>query len=527
MVSCDSFLEEKPEDTKTSDQDWQKPADAETHINSLYNSGPAQMNNMDISGGWTPKATMWNGIISGLFVDKRKDRTFTTASEGCTFTVQSYTDQAQSLWDQFYTGVSRANDVLLNVPKMTGVLSESEIANYVAQAKFFRAYAYFYLVKEFGSVPYIDKPYTSTSGMYVEPMAAVDLYKKIEADLTEAINSGSLANATFYGNKGRVTKAMAQTLLAQVYLQWAGYPVNGGNEYYTKAANAALAVIKDGKHSLEQAAGSSDDESSAFNVIKTSESSAEIIYAKEYDQTNLSSGSSYQSRAAGSDITQWKDAKGKSVFLTTVVANQYMPCDMIIDSYAPEDIRAHEKQFFFREYTDATQVSHTMNNIGNWLWFDDKAMINGVASDNNIPIMRYSEVLLIAAEALARTGHEGNQEGGAKYYLNQVRKRAGLADETATGDALIQAILTERLHELPLEFRIWDDIRRTHLYPEANGVKSGKLKWVSLANATIQNKPDGSTKVGALPEWVLLWPLPADEIQRNPALVGHQNEGWN
>ena len=41
-------------------------------------------------------------------------------------------------------------------------------------------------------------------------------------------------------------------------------------------------------------------------------------------------------------------------------------------------------------------------------------------------------------------------------------------DETATGDNLVQAILTERLHELPLEFKIWDDIRRTRLSPEAS-----------------------------------------------------------
>ena len=160
------------------------------------------------------------------------------------------------------------------------------------------------------------------------------------------------------------------------------------------------------------------------------------------------------------------------------------------------------------------------------MWFDETALKDGHDGDYNVPIMRYSEVLLIAAEGLARTGHESNAEGGALYYLNQVRKRAGLPDETATGDALIQSILTERLHEFPLEFKVWDDIRRTRLYPEADGMNSGKLKWTPLANATIQNKPDGSTKVGALPDYVLLWPIPLDEMQRNPALKGHQNPGW-
>ncbi len=87
----------------------------------------------------------------------------------------------------------------------------------------------------------------------------------------------------------------------------------------------------------------------------------------------------------------------------------------------------------FKQYTDASGNTHTLNNVGNWAWFDESALINGHDGDYNMPVFRYAEVLLIAAEGLARTGHEGDAVGGAKYYLNQVRKRAGLADETATG----------------------------------------------------------------------------------------------
>lgn len=199
---------------------------------------------------------------------------------------------------------------------------------------------------------------------------------------------------------------------------------------------------------------------------------------------------------------------------------------MLLNSYDPADIRGHEKQFFFWEYTDAAGETHTLNNAGNWAWFDENALISGHDGDYNMPVFRFAEVLLIAAEGLARTGHEDNAVGGAKYYLNQVRKRAGLMDETATGDNLVQAILTERLHELPLEFKIWDDIRRTRLYPEAS-TETGKLKWTALSSAQIQNKPDGSTRAGAIPEYALLWPIPLDEIQANPALEGHQNPGWN
>ena len=157
--------------------------------------------------------------------------------------------------------------------------------------------------------------------------------------------------------------------------------------------------------------------------------------------------------------------------------------------------------------------------MGNWLWFDESALKNGHDGDLNVPMMRYSEVLLIAAEGYARTGNEVE----ARLYLNQVRKRAGLSDDNASGDDLIQDILTERLHEMPLEFRIWDDIRRTHLYPESGSI-SGKLNWVPIATAIIQNKPEGFTKPGAIPEFALLMPVPMTEMQRNPSLT--QNPGW-
>lgn len=525
LSSCNSFLEENPEKTKGAEQFWKTESDAKAAVNALYFGGVPYLNNIDVDGGWTPKATMWGGIISGLYVDKRKDRQFTNASESGTFTVESFDATARKLWSEFYTGISRANAVIVNVPNMSAVLSDTQIKNFVAQGKFFRAYAYFYLVKEFGDVPYISEPYVNAKDLNVPRKASAEIYKTLESDLLGIIGDGSLENIAFYDNGCYVTKGMAQTLLAQIYLQWAGAPLNGGNDYYAKAADMAKSVVTDGKHALIQASGSSDDLNSAFNVIKTTKTSNEIIFAKEYNQKDLNVGNSYPCRAIGNDATKWKDADGKSVLNPggDVLYNAYLPSNVLMNSYDPADIRGKEKQFFFRNYTDKTGTTHTMSTVGNWAWFDDVSLIEGRAGDYNMPIFRYAEVLLIAAEGLARTGKDAEAHG----FLNQVRKRAGLGDETATGDALIQAILTERFHEFPLEFKIWDDIRRTRLYPEASTVK-GKLNWVNLATATIQNKPkEGDTKVGAIPEFALLWPIPLYDMQANTALKGHQNPGWN
>lgn len=523
--SCNSFLDENPKDEKIANNFWKTEADAESGVNSLYFGGVPYLNDTDVDGGWTPKATMWGGIMSGLYVDKRKDRALTTASEGCTFTLEAFANGTSSpafkLWHEFYKGISRANFVLANVPNMTTVLSSSTIANDVVQAKFFRAYNYFYLVKEFGDVPYISKPFTSTDGMSTPRVSSKVVYDSIVKDLSSIVSGDALPNVSFYKNGCRVTKPMAQTLLAQVYLQRAGYPLNGGTADYAKAAAMAQQVIDGGTASLEQSSGSSDDLSSAFNVIKTTKSSNEIIYAKEYNYTDLGVGDSYACRSIGTDAFQWKDANGSSTFHPggDVLYNAYLPCDMIIHSYAPNDIRGHEKQFFFKTYTDDTGITHTLNTTGNWLWFDENALKNGHDGDLNVPMMRYSEILLIAAEGYARTGNEAK----AHLYLNQVRRRAGIPDDNASGNELIEDILTERLHEMPLEFRVWDDIRRTRLYPEVSNLQ-GKLNWVPLSSAIIQNKPEGVTKKGVIPEFALLMPIPMSEMQRNASLT--QNPGW-
>ena len=142
--------------------------------------------------------------------------------------------------------------------------------------------------------------------------------------------------------------------------------------------------------------------------------------------------------------------------------------------------------------------------------FDENALISGHDGDYNMPVFRFAEVLLIGTkvwhvQANQREDNADNAVGGAKYYLNQVRKRAGLADETATGNDLIQSILTERLHELPLEFKIWDDIRRT-LFVSGSIYRIRKIEMdCSFASAQIQNKPDGSIRAGAIPEYALFY----------------------
>lgn len=95
---------------------------------------------------------------------------------------------------------------------MTSVLDEATIKRYLGEAKFFRAYNYATLVVNFGDVPYVDKPYTNTDGMYVERLASTTVYDNIQKELLEVIEGNYLPDKAFYDNGSRVTKGMAQTL---------------------------------------------------------------------------------------------------------------------------------------------------------------------------------------------------------------------------------------------------------------------------------------------------------------------------
>ena len=116
----------------------------------------------------------------------------------------------------------------------------------------------------------------------------------------------------------------------------------------------------------------------------------------------------------------------------------------------------------------------------------------------------------------------------AASYLAQIKARANMQGETVQDitdelktmgkEAFIQECWRERLREMPLEFKIWDDCVRTKMFPVVSETTPGKIDFVPLVGAT-----NGS---GAkFTENDLLWPIATTEIQRNPNL--EQNLGYS
>jgi hypothetical protein len=147
--------------------------------------------------------------------------------------------------------------------------------------------------------------------------------------------------------------------------------------------------------------------------------------------------------------------------------------------------------------------------VCNWFFFEEDAMLNGAKPSKDKPIIRYAEVLLTAAEAIAQTEGVTPEALG---YLNQVRTRADLNPWTDTDKSkFIEAVWAERLREFPLEFKVWDDIQRTRMYPQTSIDNRGNITWVNVVGA---KNPWGATFKAEH----LLWPISANERQRNPSL---------
>ena len=411
-------------------------------------------------------------------------------------------------WKSCYKSINVANAVIKYVD---GVEMDNQ-AQYKAEARFFRALNYFYLVKMFGDVPMVTEPTEdATLVEYPTRTAASEVFNTvIIPDLQFAVEN--LPNATFAGNSHRVTKYAADMLLADVYMRLGEY---------ANAVTPLKDVINSGKFAL--ATNDNLAEGSAFNKLRTTDDLPEVIYAREYDAAispngnipvhafNLISPTFFANSSTGNKYSLWVNVYG--------VSERYL------NVYGEKDLRAQMNQFFHRTYThpvDGTTLDMKM--LCNWYWYDEDALLNSGRSTKDRDIYRYAEALLDAAESIAQSQGVTAEAAG---YLAQVKARANMEGKTVaaiTADlqklgkqAFIEECWTERLREFPLEFKIWDDCLRTGKFPVISSTEKGKVTYVDLVGA--KNASGATFKSSDL-----LWPISLNEMQRNPSLT--QNEGY-
>lgn len=509
-AGCEDFLEEEPVDEIALDQYFTEPEHARDAVNSLYRTGAMQL----YTGGvYSGTRIMFGPYVSG-FVDNdyKGQEVHVGYAQELTYNDINLSSYFNGMWSDMYLGISRANTAIKYIPEVEG-LPEQERAQYLAEAHYFRALNYFYLVRFFGGVPLITAPYESLGELEVERSSTVAVYDLIIEDLNLAINSNGLSTGTMPSNNGRITKGVAQTVLADAYLTRSGEA--GDGDYYSEAAESARNVINSGVYNLTQHSFNTNNElaenGSAYNKIKDSRlPENEFIYYYEY-QIGISN-SPYPAYSYPVSLSP--------VVAYAIVNNAYRPTTDLLNSYKPgEDLRIQEKQYFHSsdilpngEEVEFQTAPH--------MWKDEEALYETALGDNATPIYTYSNVLLIAAEAIAKS--EG-VTAEAVEYLAQVRERAYWQEDpeairasllSLSQDEFVEEVLKERVRELVFEFTIWFDIMRTRKFPVS---ADGEINFTDAVGAT-------NNFGGTITETDLLFPIPELEMQRNSALT--QNPGY-
>ncbi len=385
------------------------------------------------------------------------------------FTAVTTTPEATSFWKKNYYGINKANQVLNNV-----TITSNAVSQYQAEAKFLRAFYHFELFRLFGPVPVItSQPTPDDKSAKRNTMSEV--FTQITKDLEEAIPLLPLSYSSEFA--GRITKGAAQALLGKVYLYW-GDLKNDDVALFDKAALNLKAVVTSNQYTLV------DDYAQlfAFGAANTSESVFEIQYSNEVP---ADFGTPFEF-INGNMIVQLCGIRGlcTSHPLYNPGWGFMLPTSGLYNSYLADDL-------YRREATIVSQIElalvgcnvnladqNPVDFQGYWQQkyanFKSYTVPNGgeinVLKDANQPVIRYADVLLMLAEALARgTGSDAE----AMTYIDIVRERAkGPGNNTGnfkTGSTLmseqgwtiLQLIWYERRAELAGEGDRWFDLVRS------------------------------------------------------------------
>jgi hypothetical protein len=364
------------------------------------------------------------------------------------------------LWQAAYEGINRANYLHQykdKNPAGTAVSFAGKDALY-GEVYFLRAYYYFHLVKFFGDVPlFTTKRLSLSESATLQRSSKADVYKQIETDLSAAIAALPAVQA----QKGRITKYAAQALLGKVLLY---------QKKYDAAAPVLESVITSNAFSLVS------DFSSIF--LESGENGPESVFEIQYTNTSPYYNWGAVTRGQGNYAIQQCGIRGLNGSADMPYAAGWstnLPTQDLANAYAAGDQRKAVTVLDIEAYKNANpsfgityQVAPYKNTgLYNQKYLPRKGQTSGQVELNylnNFRIIRYADVLLMAAEAYNKSATPNDAK--AVGYLNQVRQRAfrdNLHNSTATGTALYQAILAERRLELAMEGDRFFDLVRTGL----------------------------------------------------------------
>ena len=538
-TSCSDFLDEDPKGQMSEANVFKSQADLDASIHTIYEK-------LNQTQSWTnPMYPQWQG--DDMTANPSSNKQAVAALD--VFSSDGANKGVTGAWDQHFALIKACNWVIENASKTP--TSQEEINIALGNAHFWRAYAYFYLVRVFGPLPMVLK--TDPSATNVAPSSVEEIYNLIVEDLKKAEGwlptSYTTAPRNHDGVDAWVTKQATQSTLAAVYMAMAGYPLNKGKEYYALAASKAKEVIDangtygfyndaDWSHVYSMGhnynketilgidnnwnSGSWDHDSELTSCCRFEglgdggwgDAWGEIAFWKRYPEGPRKDAVyapkiTFQDGATITKVCNWwdLDAEGKPV------VEAYHPMFAIYTVNCDGDNLAKEK---FAPY--------------NYLEPNYTNMTNG----RRHRLIRYSELLLWYAESAARSG--ASDLSVAKNYLREVRKRAvtdyenvTLSDGTKvaianmTADQLAEACYIEHGWEVAGQWtqmvtRRADELRMNELKKNFDYRVANAPLVVAVENGKNITAKESVTVSGSWTEDRIYCPYPTTDVEKNPNL---------
>ncbi|MBC7890623.1 MAG: RagB/SusD family nutrient uptake outer membrane protein [Sphingobacteriaceae bacterium] len=335
-------------------------------------------------------------------------------------------------WTGYYLGIARANAILDRLP--TAPVPQASKDRFEGEAKFMRAMFYFNLVRFFGDVQLVTAEITSPYGANTLTRSpASQVYELIVSDLKAA--EEKLPATIAAAEAGRASRWAAKSLLGKVQLTLKQYD----------AAAAKLKEVIDSKaHELLPVYANVFAPTTSFVANK------EVLFAVQFVSGQIGQGSDMWSN--------WAPFNAGTVLLGTGGGGGggfNRPTADLAKSYEAGDVRKDASLLTTYKNAQGKDVADAYV-----VKFRQQGALNA-DSDVDFPILRYADVLLMYAEAL----NEQGKAPEAVPFLNQIRKRAGLADKAALSQAEMRlALEQERRVELAFENHRWFDLLRTDRY---------------------------------------------------------------
>lgn len=474
--------------------------------------------------------------------------------------------ETSTVWTDAYIYIRRVNTILENAAGKT----DDEIARFVGEAKFFRAYNYWKIFKIYGGVPLIDKVLkTDDPELYKPRGSRTEVIDFILKDLEEAAKVLPKQKELSAGDIGRITQGTVFAMIARVALfegTWRKFRNEADAvKFLDIAISASNDVISSGQYALYKEKG---DESYFYLSIEEGDDSPECILDRRYQRNVLGQAMPYNYNGYGYNPTRklvdmYLDKNGYPITHEKSVFKGY---DTFTSEYEDRDPRM--TQTMTPPGTMTNRVFHPVEKVENWPNFPQSNPNTGFILykymswdlegnnggndgdrskfDYDRHLLRYAEVLLTYAEAIYER-HEVITDEELNKSINVIRDRVNMPALTnnfisSNNLNLREEIRRERTVELALEGFRYDDLRRwktaeTELPKDIKGIKIKGTAWENKEPYNGENYQSKVDEYGFLivekgrvfnPERHYLQPLPTKEIAfyHENGFVLEQNPGW-